>query len=511
LKLGAVPKSLYESVTRHSYRDSHRLNYHDINVMFRNRDTFRTTLNKEQKMFKPEIYIERRGKLKEQIKSGLILFLGNDESPMNYADNPYLFRQDSSFLYFWGLNFPGMAATIDVEADSEVIYGHDFTMDEIVWMGPQPTLQVKGETVGVKATKTLQDFKESVKKAVQQGKRIHFLPQYRADTMIKIGNLLGIEPEKLKESASGELIKAVVGQRSIKSQAETDQIESALGMAYEMHTFAMRESKPGVVEQEIVGKMEGIALAKGGRLSFPVIFSRHGETLHNHYYGNTLREGDIVVCDAGAESAMSYAGDITRTIPVSGCFNDMQKEIYQIVLDSQLRAIDAIKPAVKFKDVHLISAREIAAGLNALGIMQGDIDEAIAAGAHALFFPHGLGHMIGLDVHDMENLGEDFVGYDDEVQRSAQFGLKSLRIGKRVKPGYVLTVEPGIYFIPELIDMWKAENKFTDYINYQQVEKYRDFGGVRIEDNVVVTDGGCRILGKPIPKTIADVEEMASV
>ncbi|MCH7679125.1 aminopeptidase P family protein [candidate division KSB1 bacterium] len=461
-------------------------------------------------MFKPETYIERRRKLKEQIKSGLIIFLGNNESPMNYTDNTYLFRQDSSFLYFWGLNSHGLAATIDVEADKDTLYGNDQTVDDIIWMGPQPIMQERAQKVGVEATAPFDQFAEDIKKALQQGRKVHFLPQYRHENMISLSSMLEIEIPKLTDSTSVDLIKAVVEQRSVKSKEEIDEIESALEIAYEIHTFAMKESKPGVVEQEIVGKMEGIVLAKGGRLAFPVIFSRHGETLHNHYYGNTLQDGDIAVCDAGVESAANYAADITRTIPVSGKFSDRQKEVYEIVLTSQEQAIAAMKPGVKFKDVHFISAKEIATGLKNIGIMQGDPDEAVAAGAHALFLPHGLGHMMGLDVHDMENLGEDYVGYDNEVQRSDQFGLVSLRIGKRLKTGYVLTVEPGIYFIPDLINKWKAENKFAEFINYQQVEKYKDFGGIRIEDNVVVTDDGHRILGNPGPKTVADVEEMAS-
>lgn len=461
-------------------------------------------------MFQPETYIERRNKLKEQIGSGILLFLGNNLSPMNYPDNPYLFRQDSSFLYFWGLNSHGLAAIIDVESDTEIIFGNDLSIDEIVWMGPQPTIGRKAESVGVKTTKPLKELETTIKQAVKSGKRVHFLPQYRADNMITLANMIDVDTHTINDAASVDLIKGVVSQRSIKSKEEITEIEVALDISYDMHTYAMRESKPGILEQKIAGMMEGIALARGGYVAYPVIFSIHGETLHNHYHGNMMKDGDIAVNDCGASSPSHYASDITRTVPISGKFSEQQKEIYQIVLDSMESGIKMTAPGVKFKDVHLHCSKLLAEGLKGLGLMKGDLDAAVAEGAHALFFQCGTGHMMGLDVHDMEDLGEDLVGYDAEEQRVDQFGLKSLRLGKRLEPGYVVTVEPGIYLIPDLIDMWKADNKFTEFINYSEVEKYRDFGGVRVEENVVVTENGCRILGKPIPKTISDVEAMAS-
>jgi len=384
------------------------------------------------------------------------------------------------------------------------------TTDDIIWMGPQPSLVERCEKIGVRFHKPFSDLKDDLKKAVQSRKRVHFVPQYRADNIILLANIFNITPETVNDATSIDFIKAIVEQRSRKSAGEIEEIEKALETTYEMHTYALKNSKPGTVEQEIVGAMEGIAVAGGGHLSFPIIFSIHGETLHNHSYGNTMQAGDILVCDCGAESAMHYAGDMTRTIPVSGKFSEKQKEIYEIVLRAEEKAIDAVKANIKFLDVHLISAKEIAGGLKEIGIMKGNPDDIVAAGAHALFYPHGLGHMMGLDVHDMENLGEDLVGYDDEVQRSDQFGLSGLRIGRRLQEGFVMTIEPGIYFVPALIDRWKTENKFTNFINYDLVEKYRDFGGVRIEDDVVVTKDGCRILGKAIPKRIPDIETMTS-
>ena len=461
-------------------------------------------------MFESDIYTQRRILLKKQIKSGLILFLGNDESPMNYADNPYPFRQDSSFLYFWGLDAPGLAATIDLEDDKEVIYGDDLTINDIVWMGPQPSINEKCQRVGVSLTAPIRKFGDELKKASKLGKTIHFLPQYRADNILKLASILDIEPSEINHAVSNEFIKVVVSQRQIKSLEEIEQIELALEISNEMHMMAMKMSKPGMVEREIVGSIEGIALSKGGYLAFPVIFSIHGEILHNHYHGNLMQAGNIVVNDSGATSSMHYASDITRTIPIGGKFTERQKEIYQLVLDTQEKAIAAVKPGMRFKDIHVLACQSLAIGLKELGFMRGNVDEAVAAGAHALFFQCGLGHMMGLDVHDMESLGEQFVGYEKEVPRSNQFGLRSLRLAKTLHPGFVITIEPGIYFIPELIDRWKYENKFAEYINYDKVEKYENFGGIRIEDDILVTQNGNRVLGKSIPKTIEEVEELAS-
>jgi len=461
-------------------------------------------------MFPADIYVERRKRLGEQVQDGVVLLLGNNESPMNYPDNQYPFRQDSSFLYFFGLDSPGLAAVIDVDEGREYVFGNDLTVDDIVWTGPLPTVAERCRQIGIDETAPLDHLQTLLSKAAAQGRRIHFLPQYRADNILEIRQLLGIPPAAIAAGASETLIKAVVAQRSFKSPEEIEQIEAAVDITREMHILAMKMSKPGLYEMDIAGAMEGLALSRGGHLAFPTIFSIHGETLHNHYHGNQMSEGDIVVNDSGAESALHYAGDITRTIPVGGKFSDRQRDIYTIVLDAQEKAIEAVRPGVEFRDVHRLACTTLASGLKDLGLMKGDIAEAVDAGAHTLFFQCGLGHMMGLDVHDMEGLGEEFVGYTDTVKRNPEFGWKSLRLAKALEPGFVITVEPGIYLIPELIDRWKAEEKCASFINYDMVEQYRDFGGMRVEDDILVTEDGYRVLGGPIPKTIEEVEDMSS-
>ena len=461
-------------------------------------------------MFAEKVYIERRKRLREQVGSGIILLLGNEESPMNYPDNQYPFRQDSSFLYFFGLDFPGLAAIIDLDEDKEVVFGNDPTVEDIIWMGPQPSLKEKCQRAGISETATLDRLQGRLKKIVGQNREVHFLPPYRAESTLKIAELLEIAPAQVHNYVSGPLIKAVVAQRSIKSEDEIAEIEAALDTCYEMQTLAMKMSRPGMYEREIVGAMEGLVLSRGCRLAFPTIFSVHGETLHNHYYGNQMKKGDIAVNDSGAESLLHYASDITRTIPVSGKFTDRQKEIYNIVLNAEEKAIEAVRPGVEFRDVHNLAYKILASGLKELGLMKGNIEEAVGAGAVTLFFQCGLGHMIGLDTHDMEDIGEDYVGYTDTIKRNPEFGWKSLRLGKELEPGFVITVEPGIYFISELIDRWKAEKKCSDFINYDMVEKYKDFGGIRIEDDVLVTENGNRVLGKKVPKTIDEVEAISS-
>lgn len=458
-------------------------------------------------MFDASVYTKRRNELKKEVKKGLILFLGNEETPMNYPANPYHFRQDSSFLYFFGLDFPGLAGVIDIDEDRDIIFGHDVDMEDVIWMGYQPLLKDRAEAVGVQKTKPLNELDETLKAALTKGKPIHFLPPYRPETALKMEQLLGIKAGHVNDYASEKLVKAVVSQRAVKSKEEIEQIEIALDASFEMHTTAMKMAIPGIFEYEIAGVIEGIALSHGGNSAFPIILTINGQILHNHDHSNKLEKGRLVVNDSGAESPMHYASDITRTFPVGGSFTEKQKDVYQIVLDAQNAAIDAVKPGVKNKDIHITSAEVIAAGLKQLNLMKGDVKEAVSKGAHALFMPHGLGHMMGLDVHDMEDVGENYVGYDKNVQRSDQFGLAYLRLARELKPGFVFTIEPGIYFIPALIDKWKNENKFNDFINYDQLETYRDFGGIRIEDDVLVTESGGRVLGrKPIPKTIEEVE-----
>jgi Xaa-Pro aminopeptidase len=459
-------------------------------------------------MFPPNVYVERRNRLKEQVQTGLILFLGNKDSPINYPDNQYPFRQDSSFLYYFGLDFPSMAAVIDIDNGKECVFGNDLTVYEIIWMGPQPTLKERCQQVGIQHTAGLDELKVMLGKAVGQNRTVHFLPQYRAENVLRLAELLGVNPAAIANSVSQILIKAVVAQRSSKSAEEIEQIEAALDITFQMHTTAMEMSKPGMYERQIIGAMEGVALSSGARLAFPTIFSIHGETLHNQYHGNIMKDGDIVVNDSGAESALHYASDITRTIPVSGKFSQRQKEIYTIVLNAQAEALEAVRPGIEFRQIHLLACKVLALGLKDMGLVKGDIEEAVNAGAHTLFFQCGLGHMMGLDVHDMEGLGEDYVGYTDTIKRNPEFGWRSLRLARELEGGFVITVEPGLYFIPQLIDLWKSERRCDQYIDYDAVEEYKDFGGVRIEDDILVVEGGYRELGRRIPKTVEEVEDV---
>ena len=462
-------------------------------------------------MFDEQIYSNRRNTLKNKFDSGLILFLGNEEAPANYTGNTFPFRQDSTFLYYFGLDLPGLAAVIDLDNHIEIIYGDDYTVDDIVWMGPQPSIEELASQSGINNSHPLPKLEEHIVDAIKKGRKIHFLPQYRAEHLFKLSQLAGFNYARVNDYASDKFIKAVVDQRSIKSEEEIKEIDAAVDVAYKMHTAAMKMIKPGVNEMKIAGMIEGISLSLGSGLSFRPIVSVNGQTLHNHFYGNVMAEGDLLVNDSGAESKLHYASDITRTIPVSGKFSQKQREIYQIVLKAEMEAINSVRPGILNKDLHLGAAKIIAEGLKDLGLMNGNVEEAVQNGAHALFFPHGLGHMMGLDVHDMENLGENYVGYDEHTERSEQFGLKYLRMAKTLQPGYVLTVEPGIYFIPELIDLWKKQKRHEEFINYDKVEEYQDFGGIRIEDDVLVTDDGYRLLGtKPIPKSVEDVEALAS-
>jgi Xaa-Pro aminopeptidase len=457
-------------------------------------------------MFDKKIYQQRRAKLCKQVQSGLLLFLSNGESAMNYPANPYHYRQDSTFLYFFGLNFPGLAAVIDIDENRQTVFGNDLEMEDIIWMGPQPSLKSRCVKIGIAETRPLANLGATLQEAVRLGRKIHFLPPYRDENALALEKLLGIRAEIVRAYASAELVRAVIAQRSLKSAEEIKEIEAALAVSAAMYGEAMAMAQPGVCEREIAGRIEGIALAGGGQLSFPAIVTVHGETLHNHYHGNRMQKGDLLLIDAGAETESGYASDITRTIPVGGRFDPRQKAVYETVLDMQLNAIAMIHPGVNYRAVHLKASEVLVDRLKDLKLMKGNSGEAVAAGAHALFFPHGLGHMMGLDVHDMEDLGETYVGYDDKSKRSQQFGLAYLRLAKKLEPGYVLTVEPGIYFIPALIDQWRAENKFATFINYAEVEKYRKFGGIRIEDDVLVTSRAGRVLGPPIAKEIDAVQ-----
>jgi len=458
-------------------------------------------------MFKKEVYIDRRKRLKEKISKGIILIPGNGESPMNYPGNAYQFRQDSSFLYYFGLDMPDLAGIIDLDNDKEYIFGDDVSLDDIIWMGPQPTMKELSHEVGVENSMPFNEVGGFLRKAKERGQQIHTLPFYRGENIIRFADWMGIHHNEADQYVSDELVHAIVAMRLIKDNYEIEELEKAAAIGYEMHVTAMKMCKPGVYEREISGVIEGIPRTHDGMISFPVILSQHGETLHNHYHGNMLEEGRMMLTDAGAETDMHYASDFTRTIPVGGRFNERQKSIYNIVLEANNRAREMTKPGVPYLEVHTEAARTIVRGLNDLGIMKGDVEEAVQKGAHAMFMPHGLGHPMGLDVHDMEGLGENLVGYDEEIKRSSVFGFSGLRFGKRVQPGHVVTNEPGCYFIPELIEKWESEKKFSEYIDYNKVNEYKGFGGVRLEDDILVTNDGCRILGKRIPITVEEVEK----
>jgi len=456
-------------------------------------------------MFERTTYIRRREALRKSVGSGLILLLGNDDSPMNYADNPFPFRQDSTFLYFFGLNQPSLAGVLDVEAGEDWIFGDDLTVEDFVWMGPQPSLAERARPAGVAKTAPVAALTVLLKAASGQGRKIHFLPPYRPENKLKLLHGLGIRPEEARAKASVDLILGVVNQRNYKSAEEIEEIRKAVDISVDMHTLGMRMAKPGVSELEIAAAVHRLALAAGAQLSFPIIATVNGQTLHNHYHGDILKAGGMFLLDAGAETARGYAGDLSSTVPVSGKFTARQTDVYDLCLASHDAAIGMLKPGVPFKDVYFESVRIIIRGLQGLGLMKGNVDDALAHGAHALFFPCGLGHMMGLDVHDMEDLGEVYVGYGGEP-KSTQFGLKSLRLGRKLEPGFVLTIEPGIYFIPELIDQWRANGHNADYIEYDKVEAYRTFGGLRNEENFLITADGHALLGRPKPKSIADVE-----
>lgn len=461
-------------------------------------------------MFSPEIYSTRRSKLKELVGDGIILLLGNNDVPMNYTDNTYHFRQDSSFLYYFGLDFQGLAGYIDANDGTEMLFGNDVEIEDIIWMGPQVSLKENAAKVGCQKTAPFKELFNYVNKAIAQGRKIHFLPPYRAENKLLLEELTGIACAKLQLHSSLELTKAVIKMRSIKDAGEIEEIKKACAIGYDMHVMAMKMAMPGTWEQTISGALEGIAIAQGTASPYPIILSQHGEVLHNHGHENILEEGRLMVVDAGGESLMHYASDFTRTTPVGGKFNQQQREIYNIVLAANDRATALSTPGTSYLSVHLEAAKVIASGLKDLGLMKGDVDEAVKAGAHALFFPHGLGHMMGLDVHDMEDLGQIYVGYDDEFRPVDQFGTAYLRLGKRLEPGNVITNEPGLYFIPALIDKWKAEKINTDFINFDKLEAYRDFGGIRLEDDLLITETGSEILGERVPITVEEVEAAAS-
>ncbi|MCE1198840.1 MAG: aminopeptidase P family protein [Marinilabiliales bacterium] len=461
-------------------------------------------------MFTKETYIRRREQLRQKLGTGLVLIPGNQESPMNYPENTYHFRQDSTFLYFFGLQLPNMFGVIDIDENFDAIFADDIDIEDIIWMGPQPSVQDLAAGAGISMTAPRENLPGVVETAIKSGKRIHFTPPYRTDNQMWLSMLTGIKSGKIRQYASLELIRAIVSLRSVKEEAEIEEIEAACAIGYEMHVAAMKLAQPGVKEQEIAGFIEGIALSGGAGTSFPTILTQNGETLHNHNHSFLLEKGRLMIVDAGASSNGHYASDFTRTVPVGGKFSPKQKEIYDIVLAANNTAFSLTAPGVTYQSVHLAAARTIASGLKEIGLMKGDVDEAVAAGAHALFFPHGLGHMMGLDVHDMEDYGQIHVGYDEEIRPIDQFGTAYLRLGRRLQPGFVITNEPGIYFIPALLDKWEKEGLHRQFINYKKARTYLGFGGIRLEDDVLVTATGARLLGDRVPIKPEEVEAIVN-
>ena len=458
-------------------------------------------------MFAKETYIERRRVLKQTVGSGLLLFLGNTETGRNYLDNIYHFRQGSTFLYYFASDYAGLAAIIDIDEDKEIIFGDELTIDDIVWTGVQPTIKEKCERVGITETRPMAQLAVYLKNAQAKGQTIHFLPPYRGEQQVWLQELLGVTPAAQQAAASMKFIRAVINQRNYKSDEEIAQIEEAIDVSVDMHCAAMRAVRPGVTESQIAAIVHAEAAKHGFDLSFPIIATVNGQTLHNHAYGTTpLKEGQMFLLDSGCENAMHYAGDLTTTMPVGKQFTEQQRIVCNILRRAHLAAVDALKPGVEFRNVHNIVLTEIAKGMTDLGLMKGNPEEAALAGAACMFLPHGLGHMMGLDVHDMENLGEVNVGYEEGRTKSTQFGFKSLRLARALEPGFVFTVEPGIYFIPDLIDKWRAEKQFTDFICYDKLDAWRNFGGIRNEEDYLVFEGGSRRLGKYKPMAPEEIE-----
>ena len=453
------------------------------------------------KLFDASVYVNRRKALMNVMGNGVLFFPGAVDQPINYKGNTFPFRQDSSFLYYFGLAQTGLAGIIDVAAGKSILVGNDADIEDVIWMGPQPTMQEYIQLIGADEHLKADDLQKWL-----AGKPIEYLPPHHTYRLFYLSYMLGRTTIEISEGHSMKLVHAVINQRAHKAPEEIAQMEEALSITAAIHTQVRKSVAPGKYESQIRGIAEGVAFANGGRLAYQAICTVQGQTLHNVHYHRTLKEGDMLLADIGAENEMGYAGDITRNYPVSPKFSSLQADIYDLVLKAEMDSIEAVKPGVRYLDVHLGAAKIIAEGLKQLGLMKGDVDEAVAAGAHALFFPHGLGHMIGLDVHDMEGLGENNVGYDATVQRSKQFGTAYLRMARKLDTGFVITVEPGIYFIPELIDQWQADGKHIEFINYDKLAPYRNFTGIRIEDNVLVTDSGQQILGTPIPKLRSEIE-----
>lgn len=458
--------------------------------------------------FDAAIYSARRQQLMRHVNKGLVLLMGNEESSMNYRDNWYPFRQDSTFLYYIGIDISGLAAVLDIDEGRVIVFGQELSMDDIIWTGPLPTLRELAQQVGITESGSPEQLAALLKQAQQAGRRIHILPPYRPENSIRLSGLLNVPAAQLETYISKELIFSVIQQREIKEPVEVEEMDRAVDISNAMHLAVIHNTRSGLYEYELAATAEAVAMGHWGRVSYPTILTINGQTLHNHFHGNRIKEGQLLLCDAGAETARHYAGDLTRTIPVGKQFTTRQQEIYETVLQSMNHAIDLLRPGITFKEVHTQACIQLMKGLQQIGLIKGDAEEAVAADVHTLFFQCGLGHMIGLDVHDMEDLGEQYVGYSEDLQKGTAFGWKSLRLGKALKAGFTLTIEPGIYIIPELIDRWKAENKHTSFVNYSLLEEYRQFGGIRIEDNYLITENGSRKLGQYLPKTLQEIEAL---
>ena len=461
-------------------------------------------------LFSKETYASRREQLRRDVGHGIIVLPGNHEASCNYPDNTYWFRQDSTFLYFIGLQREDLVGVLDCDTGKDYLFGNDYDIDDIIWTGPLPSVSDLAASVGVSESGDMAALQSLCNKAAASARRVHYLPPYRADIQRQLSLLLGLRYDAVCCHASMDLVKACVKQRSIKSAEEVEEIEKAIATAYNMHVGAMKMAFEGRYEYELAGFMEGEARKGNGPVSFPVIMTIHGETLHNHGHNNRLEKGRMLVMDAGCETAMNYCSDITRSVPVGGRFDARQRAIYEIVLKAQMETIRISRPGITYQQVHTAISKVLAEGYKGLGILRGNVDDIVAAGAHSLLMPHGLGHMMGLDVHDMENYGQINVGYDEETRPSTQFGLGSLRCGRKLESGFVVTDEPGCYFIPALIDKWHAEGTNKDFVNFDELEKWKDFGGIRIEDDILITPDGCRVLGKPIPKTVDEIEATMS-
>ena len=465
-------------------------------------------------MFSKEVYARRRQTLVAKMadsaaegKRGIALFIGNTEAPAQYKDNCYKFRQDSTWLYFFGIDQPLYAAIIDLDNGNETIFANDVEIGDIIWMGPQPSVASVAASVGVEKSAPYTDLNAAVAKVLAEGRPVHFVKPSRYYNTMKIASLLGCGTDEVAGRFSLALTKAIISMRLVKEDCEIEAIDDACNLGYEMHTVARNSIVPGIIEQEIVGKMDGVTLSKGWGVSFPTILTQHGETLHNHLHDKIIEPGKLMVIDAGAESNVHYASDFTRTYPTSGKFTAKQREIYQIVCDCNEFAFSMTRPGISYREVHLKTMHLMLEELRALDIVRGDVQDMVEAGIAGLFMPHGLGHNMGLDVHDMEDYGENYVGYDDDQSRSSQLGLGSLRMARKLVPGNVITDEPGIYFIPALIEKWKSEKADQGFVNYQKLESYYDFGGIRLEDDVLVTADGARRLGKErLPISPDDVE-----